>query len=507
MKQLHPISSGLSQADFWWQLPILILVFGSLVLVLATAFQKNTVKDGGPIAPFSFAALCSIVCFMAAGAALLLLCQVKTEGEQAFMHGLLVADRIGYVLVAMVCVFAGLTCLSVPSHQQQHSWVASEWYALVLFAVTGMAILVMAGDLITVFLGLEGMSLALYAMIALRRRSKRSIEAAMKYFLLGAFSTGFLLYGLALVYGAFGETQIAAIRGLVATATVSQMKLLVLGMLLCVVAFGFKVAAAPFHMWTPDAYEGAPTPTTGLMAGVVKIAAIGGMLRVFWDIFGDEVMPFGTMGWGNAIVLLAALSMTIGNLAALRQSNIKRMLAYSSIAHAGVLLIAVAAGGLGALPEARAAILYYLLVYGATTIGAFAIVSWIGKKGHERLLLSDWNGLAASHPIVSLAMAVCMLSFAGIPPTGGFLAKFFVFESAMHTVDNQLQWLVIVGVINSVVGAYYYLRVVMAMYFKMPVDIVEHKVAGSLWFVVIVCLLIVAIAGVAPQMFLSCLVG
>jgi NADH-quinone oxidoreductase subunit N len=278
-------------------------------------------------------------------------------------------------------------------------------------------------------------------------------------------------------------------------------------LVMTLMGLGFKIAAVPFHMWAPDAYEGAPTPITGFMAAAVKASAFAVMLRLFGDVFAHEHLAGGFLGWASPLVVIAALTMTIGNLAALRQENIKRMLAYSSISHAGILLVGVVATGLSEpgtamAVDARASVVYYLIAYGVTTIGAFAVASWIGSRGRERVLVDDWAGLSAQHPAAALAMAVFMLSLGGMPPTAGFLGKFYVFKAAMAVQDQQLVWLVVIGVINSAISIYYYLRVVMAMYFRDAID--QFKpLGGAALFVMAVCALAVLQMGILPGFWLS----
>src|SRR5262249_29798346 len=248
----------------------------------------------------------------------------------------------------------------------------------------------------------------------------------MKYFLIGAFSTGFLMYGMALLYGASGTLTLTQMAP--ALAHTPNPGLVIAGAFLLVVAFGFKVAAVPFPLWAPDAYEGAPTPVTSFMAAGVKAAAVAAMIRVFGRALGGDVLPFGTLGWASPMVVIAALTITVGNIAAVRQDNIKRMLAYSSISHAGVLLTGLCAMGLGA-SSAQPAIVYYLIAYSVTTMGAFAVVAYVGSRGRERTLIDDWAGLGGQHGAAALAMTICLLSLGGMPPTGGFFAKFYIFKS------------------------------------------------------------------------------
>jgi NADH-quinone oxidoreductase subunit N len=268
---------------------------------------------------------------------------------------------------------------------------------------------------------------------------------------------------------------------------------------------GFKIGAAPFHMWTPDAYEGAPTPVTGYMAAGVKAAGVAGILRVFTAGFGGDVLPYGQLGWATIFGVLAVITMTVGNVAALRQDNIKRLLAYSSISHAGYLLIGVVAAGVAGesgVDVARPALLYYLLAYTFTTLGAFGVVSYVGRRGHERQNVDDWAGLGARHPGAALAMTIFLLSLGGIPPTAGFFGKFYVFRAAMEP-DGQLLWLVIAAVINSVVSVYYYLRIVMAMYFREPTREAMSAPSGAVSVALVLCAVLVLLLGVLPASWLD----
>lgn len=322
----------------------------------------------------------------------------------------------------------------------------------------------------------------------------------MKYFLIGAFATGFLVYGMALLYGAAGTSSLIKMQA--ALSQTVNPGLVIAGAFLLVVAFGFKVAAVPFHMWAPDAYEGAPTPVTAFMAAAVKAAAIAAMIRVFGVALGGDILPFGTLGWASPLVVIAAVTITIGNISAVRQDNVKRMLAYSSISHAGVLLVGICALGLGS-DSAHSSIVYYLIAYTFTTLGAFAVVAYVGSKGNERLLVDDWAGLGSQYPGAALAMTVCLLSFGGMPPTGGFFGKFYLFKSAMEVHDGQLLWLVLIGVVNSAISIYYYLRIVTAMYFKEATTPFKPMRSAGLVFVLAVCPLVVLELGLMPGWWLK----
>jgi NADH-quinone oxidoreductase subunit N len=298
------------------------------------------------------------------------------------------------------------------------------------------------------------MSIAVYALAGFVRRDPKSNEAALKYFLLGAFSTGFLLYGIALVYGAMGTIRLEPIRAALAGGTGAANPLLLLGLGLILIGFGFKVAAVPFHMWTPDAYEGAPTPITAFMAVGVKVGAFAGFMRIFMASFGPI-----SAHWSAVLWVIAAITMTTGNVIALVQDNIKRMLAYSAIAHAGYILVGMTAAG----GQAGAAILYYLLGYAFTNLGAFAIVIAVEQRGLNGDDISSFRGLARSHPGLAAAMALFLLSLIGVPPLAGFVGKFYVFSAALN---EGLVALVIIAAVNSVISAYYYIRVIVAMYMQ-----------------------------------------
>jgi NADH-quinone oxidoreductase subunit N len=483
-------------ADLGYLIPYILLAVTGLVLVLAEAFYRGEDRS-------ALASLAAAGSFASAIASVVLLRQLEPGVAISLLGDMLVADRSGYVLSALFAVTTGLAALSSPAHQREHDWQVGEYYGMLLLSASGMVMLAHAANLVTVFLGIETMSIGVYVMCAMRRRSRRGNEAAMKYFLIGAFATGFLMYGMALLYGAAGTSKLAVMA--TALARTTNPGLVVAGGFMLVIAFGFKVAAVPFHMWAPDAYEGAPTPVTGFMAAAVKAAAVAAMIRVFGTALGGDVVPFGTLGWASPLVVIAALTITIGNITAVRQDNIKRMLAYSSISHAGVLLVGVCALGLGS-PTATASMIYYLIAYSFTTMGAFAIVSYVGSRGRERLLVDDWAGLGSQHPGIALAMTVLLLSFGGVPPTGGFFAKFYLFKSAMEVYDGQLLWLVVVGVVNSAISIYYYLRIVTAMYFREANQAFSPTRSGGLVFVIAVCPLLVLELGLMPGWWLR-LVG
>jgi NADH-quinone oxidoreductase subunit N len=480
-------------AHLGYLVPYLILVVVGLLLVLAEAFYRG--KDRTALVGLTVAgALASAV------ASVILYRQIPANAPPMELLGtMLLADKQAYVLSALFGVVTAFAALMSPSHQREHGWEIGEYYGVMLLSASGMVMLAHAANLVTIFLGIETMSIGVYVMTAMRRTSRRGNEAAMKYFLIGAFATGFLVYGMAMLYGASGTASLLKMQSLLSST--ANPGLVVAGGFLLIVAFGFKVAAVPFHMWAPDAYEGAPTPVTSFMAAAVKAAAVAAMLRVFGIALGGDVLPFGTLGWASPLVVVAAITITIGNITAVRQDNIKRMLAYSSISHAGVLLVGICALGLGS-STASPAITYYLIAYSFTTMGAFAVVQYVGSKGRERLLIDDWSGFAGQHPAAALAMTVCLLSLGGMPPTGGFFGKFYIFQAAMEAPDSQLFWLVLIGIVNSAISIYYYLRIVTAMYFREANQPFQTTRAGGLYFVMAACPIIIMEMGVMPGWWL-----
>ena len=414
------------------------------------------------------------------------------DAHRDIFGGMFVHDGFTVFFTILFCAIAALSVLLSWDYSKRTRLPQAEYYALMLMATLGMIVMAASNDLITIFLGLELMSIALYVLVGIRHQQLESNEAALKYFLLGAFASGFLLYGIALLYGATGTTQIARMAEFLSASPTPSNPLLIAGGLLVLVGFGFKVAAAPFHMWTPDAYEGAPTSVTAFMSAGAKAAGFAALLRVALTVF-----PGIEADWKGLLSMLAMLTMTVGNVTALLQTNLKRMLAYSSIAHAGYILVAVVVGG----TNGAAAALFYLAVYSAMNLGAFGILTRLGRDEEERVLITDLNGLGFRRPAVALAMTVFMLSLGGIPPTAGFMGKVYLFGVAL---DAGYVPLVIVGVLNSVVSVFYYLRVTVAMYMDEPAGEPVH--VG--WSVPAVLAVVVAVGltlwwGVAAQELLA----
>src|SRR5947199_4071316 len=367
---------------------------------------------------------------------------------------MVVLDNYALFFNVIICYSGALIVLLSMDYLRHTGNDCAEYYALVLFATAGMMLLAAAGDLVVVFLALELMSLSLYVLAGLFKRELVSGEAAMKYFLLGAFASSFLLYGVALVYGAAGTTNLDRIAAAMAARPRDPMFVIGLGFLL--VGFGFKISSVPFHMWAPDVYQGAPTSVTALIATGSKAGAFAALIRVL-TVTLRGVPP----DWAALLWAMAAVTMTAGNVIAIAQSNLKRMLAYSSIAHVGYMLVGLVAGG---VPGAGA-VLFYLLAYTFTTAGAFGAILLVERSDGEAVEVGDYAGLARRHPVLAATLGVFLLSLIGIPPLAGFVAKFYLFGSAVRA---GYVWLTVLGVLNSAVAAYYYLRVIVTMYMQEP---------------------------------------
>jgi len=374
---------------------------------------------------------------------------------------LISTDTFSVFVHVVVIVAAALAILGSLDYLDREGIQRGEYYALVLFATAGMGILAGANELVTAFIGLEMSSISSYVLAGFRRRVEKSNEASMKYFLLGSFATAFFLYGIAMVYGSTGTTLIDKVQ-IALQGAGKPPALAILGLGLMFVGLGFKVVIAPFQIYGPDVYEGAPTPVTALLASAPKAATFALMLRIFYVSFGSA-----SDFWFWAVFVSAILTMFIGNLAALVQTNVKRMLAYSSIAHAGYILVAFAAStSLGI-----AAVLFYLAAYVLMKVGAFLVVTHLGQQGEKRLAIQDYAGLGEKQPVLAACFSLFLLSLLGLPATAGFLGKFFAFQSALDAHDvhgTAIVWLVVIAAINSVIGAYYYLRVIISMYFAEP---------------------------------------
>jgi NADH-quinone oxidoreductase subunit N len=401
-----------------------------------------------------------------------LLISMWTGTSVTSWNGMVTNDslRMSFSLVALLTTAVTILISSV--------WVENEkipegeYHALLLFATFGMMFMASGSDLVIMFLGLETLSIATYVMAGLRKSDLKSNESAMKYFILGSFASAFLLYGMALIYGATGTTNIAGIAEMVAKPHFPA--LLLIGGAMLIIGFGFKIATVPFHVWTPDVYEGAPTPVTAFMAVGSKSAAFASFLRVFVLGFplvaASQASVYLHESWISALAVMAMLTMIVGNVAAIVQNNVKRMLAYSSIAHAGYALVGFLGAGVAKTVDARdaaiAAVAFYMLTYAVTNLGAFAIVTLLGQKNDRRTEFDDYNGIGFKSPVLAFTLSLFMLSLFGLPLTAGFMGKVLVFRPALEAGNPLLTLVVVVAVIGSAISAYYYLRLIVVMFFR-----------------------------------------
>jgi NADH-quinone oxidoreductase subunit N len=480
METLDFILPAMSFQAIW---PQIVLVATALFVLLADVFKgkRKTALIG----------YMSLAGAILAAASLLL--AWPPSGSSSF-GGMAFTDGFSFFITLTILLVLILTIMVTIHYQKFFERInCGEYYALILFATCGMTLMAAAGNLILIFVALETMSVSIYVLAGFHKDHLQSTESALKYFLLGAFASGFLLYGFALIFGATGTLDIAKIGSLIASQTaIMKSKLLVAGLVMMTVGFGFKISMVPFHMWTPDVYEGAPTVITGYMSTAVKAAAFAALIRVVLV----PLIPLKA-DWSTIMWIAAFLTMTVGNIIALAQDNIKRMLAYSSIAHAGYLLIGFVAG----TGVAQAGMLFYLLAYAFMNIGAFGVVALLVKKEEEYDNVTDFAGLGFKHPVMGVAMSIFMFSLAGIPPTAGFMGKFYIFAEA---IKAGYVWLVIFGAINSIISIYYYLRVVKVMYFDPSEGLVtmpSPSVAIVLALAIASCAILVM--GIFPSHFLT----
>jgi len=438
------VPAALLRIDYWALGPALVITIGAMLLLLLEFLPRGPRSNR--------AAWVSLLTLAGAAA-----CAFQArDARRLLFEGMFVQDGVTAFFTLLFCAIAALGVLLSWDYAKRLRVNHAEYYVLLLLSTLGMIVMAASNDLITVFLGLELMSLPLYVLVGIRRGNLESNEASLKYFLLGAFASGFLLYGIALLYGATGTTNLSRMAAFLSDTPLLNNPMLIAGGLLLLVGFGFKVSAVPFHMWTPDAYEGAPTSVTAFMSAGAKAAGFAALVRVALNVLGASPET-----WAPLLTAVAIVTMTVGNVTALLQNNLKRMLAYSSIAHAGYVLVALVAGG----PDGASAAMFYLAVYAFMNLGAFGLLTLLGRDQDERVLLSDVAGLGFRHPMLGLAMTLFMLSLGGIPPTAGFMGKVYVFSTALQAGHTLL---VVVGVLNSVVSVFYYLRVTVAMYMEEP---------------------------------------
>jgi NADH-quinone oxidoreductase subunit N len=487
--------------------PLWVVALGMLLLMLSDAFggAHSTQPGDSPTNNRASELAIGTAVVMFAGACFAVAMGLSNNSPAvSFGSAQLTLDTFAYFAMCLLCILGGLSALLAGAYQTEHRLYHTEFFLLLGWSTLGAMALVTAGDLLTLFIALETMSLGTYCMVGFRR-TPRSFEAALKYFLLGSFSSALLLFGVALLYGATGHTDFAGIGKEIQGIgdQTSTVPLLIGGAVLLLTGLLFKLAAVPFHAWTPDAYEGAPTPATAYMAAVVKTAAFGVLLRVLLVVLPDpRIMSWGT-GWTGALAVIAILTMSYANLVAARQSSVKRMLAYSSIAHAGYALIGIVS--LGGSVEAQASVSMYLVTYAISALGAFGALIWAGSYQAESTTYADLAGLGRRHPGLALAFTLFMLSLAGIPPTAGFFGKLGIFRAAM---DAHLTGLVVVGLVNTVIAAYYYLKVVVVMYMQepdkaaKPAPPMRSSLLGTAIFIAAVLVLVL---GLFPEAILNAL--
>jgi len=454
--------------------PILVVVLGALLVLLLDVFLKKENKNYLAYISLIFLVICGFVCIR------------FWNKNYSYFNENLFLDNLALFFIFILALATGFVILLSMKYISFQGVNYGEFYALLLLALSGVAIMLSSIDLLIIFLGLEVLSICSYALAGLKRKDEKSSEAAIKYFLLGSFATAFLVYGLALLYGSCHSTNISSIINFFITESELSIMALI-GLALVIIGFGFKIAIVPFHMWTPDVYQGAPTPITAFFSVVPKAVGFIVFLRIF--------VPY----WKNALNtqaifwilwIICVLTMVVGNLVALRQTNLKRILAYSSIAHAGYLLIAI-------LARDNSSLVFYLTVYLFMNIGAFAAVIALSRKGKEYLELEDYAGVGFKYPWIGVTFSIFLLSLAGFPPTGGFLAKFYVFSTA---VRQGLLPLVIIGVLASLISVFYYLRIIVYMYMREPAREIEIAIENpALFLVLFFCLYGVLQLGLYPR--------
>jgi NADH-quinone oxidoreductase subunit N len=459
-------------------LPETIVVSTSLLVLLVDLFIRKdhkAVLGWGSLAGLAIAA---VVTYMLMG-----------RGG-VFFSGAFLLDPFAAFFKFIFYLAGGLGILLSINYLKVEDIHRGEYYALMLFATSGMMFMAAAGDLITLYLGLELMALSVYILAGFMRRDNRSNEAAIKYLVLGAFSSGIMLYGMSLLYGVSGTTNLAEIMAFLQEADKTN-PVIFLAMIMLMVSFGFKVAAAPFHMWVPDVYEGAPTSVTAFMSAGPKVAGFAVLLRIFLYAL-EPLQAHSTV----ILAGLAFLTMAVGNIMALSQTNIKRMLAYSSIAHAGYALVGLAAGG----PEGAASVMLYVCIYALMNMGAFGVVILLRKAGERGEEITDFAGLGKTNRTAAFLMLIFMFSLTGIPPLAGFMGKFYIFKAA---IQAGLLWLAIAGVLFSAVSAYFYLRVIMVMYMSEPKGPFELSTSPSLALALAISVTAVIVLGVYPTDLLN----
>lgn len=470
---------------------LIVALAGVIVMVYDSFFPKQRVGSG----------IVSLAGLAIAAVLLVLMWNGDSFLPATAWNGMIAHDNLRLSFSFVFLLVSAMTILISTVWVENEDVPLGEYHALLMFATFGMMLMASGNDLVVIFLGLETSSIATYVMAGLRKSDLKSNESAMKYFILGSFASAFLLYGMALIYGATGSTNLTEIAAKVADPNFPA--LLLIGAAMLIIGFGFKVATVPFHIWTPDVYEGAPSPITGFMAAGPKTAAFASFIRVFVLGFpliaGVQASGYLHETWITALSVMAILTMTVGNVAAVMQNNIKRMLAYSSIAHAGYALVGFIGAGAATTVAVRdaaiASVAFYMLTYAITNLGAFAIITLLGQKNDRRTEFEDYNGIGFKSPVLSFTLSLFMLSLLGLPLTAGFMGKVLVFRPALEAGNTLLTIVVVAAVINTAISAYYYLRLIVVMFFrerttewlepKMPVGLVAAlaiAVFGVLYF-------------------------
>lgn len=472
-------------ANIWAIAPeIMLAITGTFVMLYDSFVPKQRYVTGA-------VSLIGLIC-----SAILLFMSWSSPLSASAWNGMIINDGLRISFSFVFLFVTAITILISSVWVDRENVPVGEYHSLLMFATVGMMFMASGNDLVIIFLGLETLSIATYVMAGLRKSDLRSNESAMKYFILGSFATGFLLYGMALIYGATGSTNISEIA--VKIANPNFPALLLIGGAMLLIGFGFKIASVPFHIWTPDVYEGAPTPITGFMAAGPKAAAFASFLRVFVLGFpllaGVQASELLHETWITALTVMAILTMTVGNFAAIVQNNVKRMLAYSSIAHAGYALVGFIGAGMAKTPQARdeaiASVAFYMLTYAITNLGAFAIVTLLAQKNDRRTEFEDYNGIGFKSPILAFSLSLFMLSLLGLPLTAGFMGKVLVFRPALEAGSSLLTILVVVAVINTAISAYYYLRLIVVMFFReRTTEWLEPRISTGLAAVLIITIL------------------
>ena len=464
-------------------LPEMIVAVAGVIVMLYDSFFPKQKLVTGAISMFGLIASAVLLAFMWA----------DMPHDSTAWNGMIAHDNLRLSFSFVFLFVTAMTILISSIWTEREDVPVGEYHTLLMFATFGMMLMASGNDLVIIFLGLETLSIATYVMAGLRKTDLRSNESAMKYFILGSFATGFLLYGMALIYGATGATNITEIALKVADPNFPA--LLLIGGAMLVIGFGFKVATVPFHVWTPDVYEGAPTPVTAFMAAGPKAAGFASFIRVFVIGFplvaGVQASEFLHESWITSLSIMAMLTMTVGNVAAIVQDNVKRMLAYSSIAHAGYALVGFIGAGMATTELGRdtaiAAVAFYMLTYAITNLGGFAIVTLLAQKNDRRTEFEDYNGIGFKTPVLAFTLSLFMLSLLGLPLTAGFMGKVLVFRPALEAGNPLLTILVVVAVINTAISAYYYLRLIVVMFFReRTTEWIEPRIPAALTAVLLI---------------------